>query len=93
MDYTVKTSSQLGMHLRSLRRAAGKTQSNVGSRTGISQKRLSTLELNPGRITVDQLLAIAGALDFDVVLKPRHTDALAAAAAGDGIADADATRW
>ena len=91
MDYTVKTSSQLGTHLRSLRRAAGKTQSSVGSRTGISQKRLSTLELNPGRITVDQLLAIAGALNFDVVLKPR--DNHAPAAAGDGIADSDATRW
>lgn len=91
MDYTVKTSSQLGTHLRSLRRAAGNTQSSVGSRTGISQKRLSTLELNPGRITVDQLLAIAGALNFDVVLKPRDNNA--PAAAGDGIADADATRW
>lgn len=47
------------------------TQTVAGSRVGLSQKRLSALELNPGSMTVNQLLAFAGALGFDVVLRVR----------------------
>ncbi len=71
MDYLIQTPQQLGIHLRGLRRARRMTQTAVGNQVRLSQKRLSALELNPGRMTVSQLLALSGALGFDVVLQVR----------------------
>jgi HTH-type transcriptional regulator/antitoxin HipB len=71
LDYLIQTPHQLGIHLRGLRRARGMTQTVVGNQVRLSQKRLSALELNPGSMTVSQLLALSGALGFDVVLQVR----------------------
>jgi len=71
LDYLIKIPQQLGVHVRGLRRARGMTQTVAGSKVGLSQKRLSALELNPGSMTVNQLLALAGVLGFDIVLQVR----------------------
>jgi HTH-type transcriptional regulator/antitoxin HipB len=40
---------------------------------GTSQNRLSELELQPGRFTVERLLLILAALDLELVVRPRDT--------------------
>lgn len=85
MDYLIQTPQQLGIHLRGLRRARRMTQTAVGNQVRLSQKRLSALELNPGSMTVSQLLALSGALGFDVVLQVRSH-------AIDGVPGAEAPR-
>lgn len=75
MDHTLKTADQLTTHLKSMRRLRGLTQTEAGARAALSQRRLSKLELEPSRMTVAQLLALAGALDFDVILRPRQRGA------------------
>jgi HTH-type transcriptional regulator / antitoxin HipB len=52
------TADQLGTILTAARRAAGLTQAQAAARVGVSQSRLSTMELNPGTITVTQLFAL-----------------------------------
>ena len=39
---------------------------------GISQARLSALELNPGRFTLERLLLILAALDLELVVRVRR---------------------
>lgn len=71
MDYLIQTPAQLGIHLRSRRHALKLTQAAVGNSLNLSQKRLSALERNPDRLTVAQLLALASAMNMEVVLRER----------------------
>jgi HTH-type transcriptional regulator / antitoxin HipB len=57
---------QLGRLLQSARKAKKLSQAAVGARLGLSQKRVSALELNPGNITVDQLLALSSVLGLEL---------------------------
>ena len=75
MQPLILTPFQLGSQLRSLRRARNLTQAEVGRRIGLSQKRLSVLERHPERLSIAQLLSLAGALGFDVVIQPRSVTA------------------
>lgn len=71
MDYVIQTSTQIGIHLRSRRQALGLTQAMVASQIGLSQKRLSVLELHPERLSVKQLLGLASVLKLEVVLQEK----------------------
>lgn len=71
MDYLIQTPTQLGIHLRSRRHALKLTQAKTADSLNLSQKRLSTLERNPDRLTVAQLLALASAMNMEVVLRER----------------------
>jgi HTH-type transcriptional regulator/antitoxin HipB len=67
----VVTASQLGTMLRSARKGAGLTQAQLASRLGLSQARLSELELAPGSISVEQLLALCAQLGLQLQLAVR----------------------
>ena len=71
MDSPVKTPAQLGIHLCSRRRALNLTQAQAAGAIGLSQKRMSALEQHPERITVQQLLGLAAALELEVVVRKR----------------------
>lgn len=62
------TPMQLGHILQSARKARKLSQDEVGARLGLSQKRISALELAPGTITVDQLLKLCAALGLELTL-------------------------
>lgn len=68
---TIATASQLGALLQSARKSRKLTQAQLGARLGLSQKRVSELELAPGTLSVDQLLAICAQLGLQLSLKPR----------------------
>ncbi len=71
MDSVIKTTAQLGVHLRGRRRALHLTQAEAASKIGLKQKRLSKLELNPELFTAAQLLGLANALGLELILRER----------------------
>jgi HTH-type transcriptional regulator/antitoxin HipB len=72
-EVVIRAPSQLAQLLISLRRQHGLSQSALAQKAGgISQARLSALELNPGRFTLERLLLILAALDLELVVRPRR---------------------
>ena len=71
MKQILSLSKQLGPILQSARKAAGLSQMELAQRLGISQSRMSAMELDPGSINVDQLLALLAALNHEVLVQPK----------------------
>ena len=69
---SVRTSGQLGPALRALRQAQGWSQAELGRRLGLSQERISTIERQPERVTVGQLLTVLMALDGQLSVEARR---------------------
>ncbi len=69
MDYPIQTPLQLSTHLRSLRKARGLSQAELGSRLGVGQTRVARIEGNPTAVSVEQLLEVLGALGVRLVLQ------------------------
>jgi HTH-type transcriptional regulator/antitoxin HipB len=73
-EQVIQAPSQLGVLLRGARRQRGMSQQELALKAGgTSQNRLSELELQPGRFTVERLLLILAALDLELVVRPRET--------------------
>jgi HTH-type transcriptional regulator/antitoxin HipB len=73
-EQVIRAPAQLGMLLRGARRERGMSQQDLALKAGCtSQARLSQLELQPGRLTVERLLLILAALDLELVVRPRET--------------------
>ena len=69
----IRAPAQLGMLLRGARREQGMNQQELALKAGgMSQARLSQLELQPGRLTVERLLLLLAALNLEVVVRPRQ---------------------
>ncbi len=71
MKQSIRTNQQLGQLLLGQRKALGLSQQALGVKVGISQKRQSGLEREPGRITVDRLLGLLAALGLELVVQDR----------------------
>jgi len=72
MSTPIRTSGQLGPALRALRQARGWSQTELGRRVGLSQERVSSIERQPERITVGQLLTVLMALDGELLVDSRR---------------------
>ena len=73
VEQVIRTPAQLGLLLRSARRDQGMNQQELALKAGgMSQARLSQLELQPGRLTVERLLLLLAALNLEVVVRPRE---------------------
>lgn len=71
----VVTSLQLGQLLRSARQQRKLTQADVASRLGLSQNRVSHLELHADELSVKQLLTWCAALGLEIRLSERDEKA------------------
>ncbi|MDB5912121.1 MAG: transcriptional regulator [Ramlibacter sp.] len=80
MKHILVTPLQVGQLLQTARKAAGQSQAQLAARLGLSQSRLSKLEQNPGSLTLDQLLALCGALALEMSVQERGAPGAAAAA-------------
>jgi HTH-type transcriptional regulator/antitoxin HipB len=69
MNYPILTAAQLSSHLRSLRKARGITQTQLGRRVGLSQSRIGKIERDPALVSVGELLRILGELGVCVLLQ------------------------
>ena len=81
MKQILSLSAQLGPLLQSARKTAGLSQTALAQRLGISQSRISAMELDPGSISVEQLLTLMAALNHEVLVQPKQ-------GAGGGVAAA-----
>ncbi len=65
------STTQLGAALKGARKGLGLTQGQLAERLKMSQSRVSHLELNPGQLSVDQLLDACAALGLELTIGPR----------------------
>jgi HTH-type transcriptional regulator/antitoxin HipB len=72
MDYPVKTPQQLAQVLKGVRKDRRITQAAVASRMGSLQSKISALELNPGKASVERLLRMLSILEVDLILRDRR---------------------
>jgi HTH-type transcriptional regulator / antitoxin HipB len=78
-EQVIQAPSQLGVLLRGARQKRGMSQQELALKAGgTSQARLSQLELQPGRFTVERLLLILAALELELVVRPRETSTMPA---------------
>lgn len=77
MSSVVRTSGQLGPILKRLRKAKGWSQQALGQKVGLSQERISVIENQPEKVSLDSLLTVLMALDVEMQIAPRD--------AGDGM--------
>jgi HTH-type transcriptional regulator/antitoxin HipB len=70
MNLPLAHAAQLSAHLKSLRKAQGLTQTQLGARIGVKQTRIADIERNPGAIAVEQLLQLLHALGARLELVP-----------------------
>jgi HTH-type transcriptional regulator/antitoxin HipB len=70
MDYPIQSPGQLSSHLRSLRKARGLSQAQLGAVLGVGQTRVTRIEHDPTAISVEQFLGILNALGVQMVLRP-----------------------
>ena len=67
---TLQTPAQLSDHLRSLRKARGLTQAQLGRMVGIDQSRITRIERNPEKVSVQTLLQLLTKLRVRLLLQP-----------------------
>lgn len=70
MDYPIQSPGQLSAHLRSLRKSRGLNQVQLGAMLGVGQTRIARIEHDPTAVSVEQFLALLGALGVQMVLRP-----------------------
>ena len=72
-EQVIRAPAQLGVLLKGVRRQQGLSQQELALKAGgTSQARLSQLELQPGRLTLERLMLILAALDLELVVRPRQ---------------------
>lgn len=87
MDYPLLTPKQLAANLRSLRREKQLTQSSLGLKLGLSQRRIATIELEPEAVSIGQMMRILALLDARLVLRvPGEKNGAASDPPGDDVA-------
>jgi HTH-type transcriptional regulator / antitoxin HipB len=92
MDYPIQSPGQLSAHLRSLRKSRGLNQVQLGAVLGVGQTRIARIERDPTAVSVEQFLALLGALGVQMVLRPNGPGSVVAAAAATDASNATTTR-
>ena len=82
MDYPIQSPGQLSAHLRSLRKSRGLNQVQLGAMLGVGQTRIARIERDPTAVSVEQFLALLGALGVQMVLRPNGLGGVPDASAG-----------
>lgn len=75
-SHPLVTTGQLGSMLQAARKAQRLTQSALAARMGLSQSRVSHLELNAHELSVEQLLAWCAALGLELAVGTRGSAAV-----------------
>lgn len=74
MQQIMVSPKDLGAMLRELRKQKGLTQTALGKRVGLDQKRVSLMENGNPNIRVDSLFRLLSALDVGMALEPKAID-------------------
>ena len=74
MQQLVLSPKALGVLLRDLRKQKGLTQTELGRKVGLDQKKVSLMENGNTNMRVDSLFRLLSALDHGVVVVPKAVD-------------------
>ncbi|AMP37728.1 MULTISPECIES: type II toxin-antitoxin system Y4mF family antitoxin [Ralstonia solanacearum species complex] len=83
MDMLLASAPQLSAHLKSLRKARGLTQAQLGALINVSQNRIADIEKDPGAVGFEQLLRLLHALGAQLLVRTAVAADTAAAPAAD----------
>lgn len=72
MQQVLSVPSQLGVLLKAARKESGISQVKLAERLGISQSRMSHIELNPGSVSLEQLLALFSVLGLEILVGSKN---------------------
>ncbi|MDM0087102.1 MULTISPECIES: helix-turn-helix transcriptional regulator [unclassified Variovorax] len=72
MRQVLSVHSQFGVLLKAARKSSGISQAKLAERIGISQSRMSHMELHPETVNLEQLLAIFSVLDLELLVGRKH---------------------
>lgn len=72
MIHTLVTPAQMGQILKTSRKASQISQTELASRVGLSQSRISVFEQQPENISLGQLLCVLNALGLELHVQPRQ---------------------
>nr|WP_321397024.1 helix-turn-helix transcriptional regulator [uncultured Desulfobacter sp.] len=90
MQQIMVSPRDLGAMLRELRKQKGLTQTALGKRVGLDQKRVSLMENGNPNIRIDSLFRLLSALDVGMALEPKG---IGGAAPGQGIQESNEDEW
>ncbi len=79
MKQILSVPDQMGLLLQSARKSAHLSQTALAQRLGISQSRMSAMELDPASINLEQLLAVCAALELELRVQTKATATLTVA--------------
>jgi len=68
-EFPIRTSDQLTGVLQAFRKESGMSQTEVAERMGLTQQKLSHLELNAQNASADRLLRLLSVLGVELVLR------------------------
>jgi HTH-type transcriptional regulator/antitoxin HipB len=74
-QHVLNTTAQLSLEFQAARRALGWTQADIGARIGLSQSRVSHLEMHPDQLSAEQMLAWCAVLGLELSIGARKADA------------------
>ena len=90
MQQIIVSPMDLGAMLKELRKQKGLTQTALGKRVGLDQKRVSLMENGNPNIRVDSLFRLLSALEVGMALGPKAIDG---AAPGQGSQENNEDEW
>ena len=73
MPHTLVTPTQMGQILKTSRKAKRLSQTELASRVGLSQSRISAFEQQPENIGLGQLLSVLNVLGLELTIQARQT--------------------
>lgn len=71
MMQILSVADQVGTLLQAARKSARLSQTDLARRLGISQSRMSAMELDPSSISLEQLLALCSALNLELLVQTK----------------------
>jgi HTH-type transcriptional regulator/antitoxin HipB len=78
MQQIISLADQFTPILQAARKSAGLSQTELAQRLGLSQSRMSVMELDPSSIALDQLLRLCSTLGLELVVQTKAPPAPAA---------------
>ena len=73
MDYTIALPAQLRSYLQGLRKAAGWSQRELGTRLGLSQRSVAQIEAHPEKVSFDRIHQMLSVLGADLIVRTRES--------------------
>ncbi|MBP7780147.1 MAG: helix-turn-helix transcriptional regulator [Burkholderiaceae bacterium] len=71
MKQILSIADQVGPLIQAARKSAGLSQTDLANRLGIKQSRVSAMELDPGSISLEQLMTICSALNLELQVQTK----------------------